>query len=360
MLQFLFLVVLVALGLSDGFAPSKWGASISSLIQRGGGHSCSTSTARQSSAGNGGFGQSFVEQKNFILMEKMEAALEGNLTEAALQYVNFCDESFDTFLNKRVDAAETEDRREKLGRVRYEINSARQKKMIEADKILRSILSAGGLKQMEAKLAFHLRKAEIDMAFMVILQLNIEDAINNKVEKAVQIMTHLETLINEHQDKIVSAPVRLLRLLLRTDDSNVRKQMLRQKLMIGEYQLPTAQVEAASAVAPVTAPDGQAQPTMSPQCEHIVVSAVQSWGSADVTVQQLRDTVSDVLAQMSDSGGEQQTLKEMELRCADLRLELQEVVDELSAARKSEDLSEDDKAKIVSAEAKRKAAGALQ
>jgi len=257
-MQFLFLVVLVALGLSDGFAPSKWGVSISSQSQRGG-HSCTTSTARQSSAGNGGFGQSFVEQKNFILMEKMEAALEGNLTEAALQYVNFCDESFDMFLNKRVDAAETEDRREKLGRVRYEINSARQKKLIEADKILRSILSAGGLKQMEAKLAFHLRKAEIDMAFMVILQLNIEDAINNKVEKAVQIMTHLETLINEHQDKIVSAPVRLLRLLMRTDDSNVRKQMLRQKLMIGEYQLPTAQVEAASAVAPVTAPDGQAQ-----------------------------------------------------------------------------------------------------
>ena len=356
-MQLLFLAVLLALSLSDGFAPSKWGASFSSLMQRGG-RACSASTARQSSAGNGGFGQSFVEQKNFILMEKLEAALEGNLTEAALQYVNFCDESFDTFLNKRVDSAETEDRREKLGRVRYEINSARQKKLIEADKILRGILSAGGLKQMEAKLAFHLRKAEIDMAFMVILQLNIEDAINNKVEKAVQIMTHLETLINEHQDKIVSAPVRLLRLLLRTDDSNVRKQMLRQKLMIGEYQLPTAQVEAASAVAPVTAPDGQAQPTMSPQCEHIVVSAVQSWGSADVTVQQLRDTVSDVLAQMSDSGGEQQTLKEMELRCADLRLELQEVVDELSAARKSEDLSEEDKEMILSAEAKRKAGAA--
>jgi len=77
-----------------------------------------------------------------------------------------------------------------------------------------------------------------------------------------------------------------------------------------------------------------------------------------VTVQQLRDTVSDVLAQMSDSGGEQQTLKEMELRCADLRLELQEVVDELSAARKSEDLSEEDKEMILSAEAKRKAGAA--
>jgi DNA-binding winged helix-turn-helix (wHTH) protein len=46
-------------------------------------------------------------------------------------------------------------------------------------------------------------------------------------------MTHLFTLINEHQDAMVSAPVRLLRLLVREDDSMVRKQMLRQKLLIG-------------------------------------------------------------------------------------------------------------------------------
>ena len=308
------------------------------------------STVSGSGAGEGGgFGQSFVAQKNYILLDKLENC-EGDLGEAALQYVNFCDESFNLFLNERIASAETEKKRELLGRVRYEINSARQKKLMEADKTLRGILSAGGLKQMEAKLAFHLRRAEIDMAFMVILQLNIEDAINNKVEKAVQIMTHLETLINEHQDKVVSAPVRLMRMLLRADDTNVRKQMLRQKLMIGDYQLSNAQAEAAAAVLQEEADKaaaasdaeaataaaaalgldldtsragaGAAQPTMSPQCEHIVVSAVQGWGAADVAVDQLRDTITDVLQQMSDMGGDAATLRDMEERCAVLRLEL--------------------------------------
>jgi len=69
---------------------------------------------------------------------------------------------------------------------------------------------------MEAKLQYHLRRAEIDMPFMVILQLNIEDAIMSNVTIAVQVMKHLETLINEYQDSLVSPPVRLMRLLVLT------------------------------------------------------------------------------------------------------------------------------------------------
>jgi len=182
----------------------------------------------------GDFAQSFVAQKNYILLDKFVSDIDGNLTDTAHHYINFCDESFDHFLNDRISSLEKESEKKVLGKIRYEINSARQKKLMEADKMLRGILATGGLKQMEAKLAYHLRRAEIDMAFMVILQLNIEDAVNAKAETAAQVMTHLETLITEHQDKMVSAPVRLMRLLVRTDDTNVRKQMLRQKLLIGE------------------------------------------------------------------------------------------------------------------------------
>ena len=169
---------------------------------------------------------------------------------------------------------------------------------MEADKMLRGILATGGLKQMEAKLAYHLRRAEIDMAFMVILQLNIEDAVNAKAETAAQVMTHLETLITEHQDKMVSAPVRLMRLLVRTDDTNVRKQMLRQKLLIGEKVR-----KAKSITELVDDEDGAlvtSNDTKSPQCEHIVVQGVQSWGSADVTMQELKDTIADVLSQVHE------------------------------------------------------------
>ncbi len=185
-----------------------------------------------------GFSQSFITQKNVILLDKLLNPINGNITEMASQYVNFCDESFDVFLNERIATIDDEEGKKVYGNIRYEINSARQRKLIgfiqslstrslprvltlsfittEADKILRGILAAGELKKMEAKLQYHLRRAEIDMPFMVILQLNIEDAIMSNVTIAVQVMKHLETLINEHQDSLVSPPVRLMRLLVLT------------------------------------------------------------------------------------------------------------------------------------------------
>lgn len=307
--------------------------------------SSSNSGSSGGTQGDSVFAQSFVAQKNFILLDKLERPANGDLAYAAKQYVNFCDESFNLFLNERVAAAESEAQRELLGKVRYEINSARQQKLIEADAILRAILSSGGLKQMEAKLDFHLRRHDVDMAFMVILQLNIEDAINNKVEKAVQIMTHLETLINEYQDEQVPGHVRLMRMLLRTDDSMVRKQMLRQKLVEAASLSPAAQPTAAAAEgAGLGLIEAEApQSTSVPQCEFIVVAPVQSWGTRNVAVQDLRDTIADVLMQMTASGGEDATIREMEDKCAVLDRELQEVLAELTQP-KTNDMCEDDAA----------------
>lgn len=249
------------------------------------------------SQSTGGFAQSFVAQKNYILLDKLENPKNGNITEAAQQYVNFCDESFDSFLGERIASLPNEKDKQYFGKIRYAVNSARQQKLMEADKIFRGILAAGGLKQMEAKLYYHLKRAEIDMAFMVLLNLNIEDAIVANVTQAVQVMTHLGTIINEQQDAMVSAPVRLLRLLVRTDDPNIRKQMLRQKVIVAGHEKITEESISIQADKGITTPD--AQSTLSPQCEHIVVSAVQSWGGADVTVKDLEDTITDVLSQVT-------------------------------------------------------------
>ena len=126
------------------------------------------------------------------------------------------------------------------------------------------------------------------MAFNVILRLNIEDAIRANVTTAVQIMTHLETLINEHQDALVSPPVKLLRLLVRTEDPQVRLQMLRQKLILS----------AADEANRVGDKADEAGSTTSPQCENIIVAAVQSWGGKDVRPQELEDTIADIRAQV--------------------------------------------------------------
>ena len=279
-----------------------------------------------------GFAQSptYIKQKNELLLKQFTTGsgrnneIPVNVTDVAENYVNFCDESFNLFLSERI-AGEKGEEQQRLGKIRYEVNSARQRKLVLADRILRAILGAGGLKQMEAKLSYHLRRAEIDMAFMVILQLNIEDAMTAKSEQATQVMTHLYTVINEHQDLMVSAPVRLLRMLMRLEDPDVRKQMLRQKLLIGDNILldqERKRIEEEDSsksrivdllesrenfdkdglTSPLkgtgTEAGAGAKSTTSPQCEHIVVDAVQSWGGADVTVGELEDTIADVLLQV--------------------------------------------------------------
>ena len=170
------------------------------------------------------------DQKNEMLLLQLQKS--ENVTQLVNNFVNFFDESFDNLLQERISALPTEAEKQVLGKIRYEINSARQRQLRNADQILRSILSAGGLKQMEAKLMYHLKRVEIGMPFLVILELNIEDAYRADSTVAVQVMTHLKTLITEYQDKSVSPPVLLTRLLVRIDDEAAHKSLMRRKLKI--------------------------------------------------------------------------------------------------------------------------------
>ena len=300
-----------------------------------------------------------VNEKNYLLLDKFKQAKENNLSELADSFVSFCDESFDNYLNEQISNLPSEAEKQVLGKIRYEINSARKRKLKEADQMLRGVLSAGGIKEMEAKLRFHLKRSEIDMAFMVILQLNIEDAQQSNSEVAVQVMTHLRTKIQEFQDDMVSPPVRLMRLLMRTESSEMRQEMMRQKLLVDE-RIKSAYYARVAALAPsvtttessscsgpqagsscastpgtacassptatATSLEQQAQEMTAlaqAQCEHIVIEAPQAQGGveadhghdhshshehthdplrdlgpADVEVQALRDTIEDVIAQV--------------------------------------------------------------
>lgn len=198
-----------------------------------------------------------VNEKNYLLLDKFKQSKESNLSELADSFVSFCDESFDNYLNEQISSMPTETEKQALGKIRYEINSARKRKLKEADKMLRGVLSAGGIKEMEAKLRFHLKRSEIDMAFMVILQLNIEDAQQSNSEVAVQVMTHLRTKIQEFQDDMVSPPVRLMRLLMRTESSEIRQEMMRKKLLVDE-RIKTAYYARVAAYAPAIMATGSA------------------------------------------------------------------------------------------------------
>eukprot|EP01031_Cornospumella_fuschlensis_P034392 gene34392-41625_t len=129
---------------------------------------------------------SSILAKNVVLLEKLLNPEPKTLEETVAENINFCDEGFNQYLNSKIDTAESEEHKSKLGSIRYELNIARQRKLMQADSLLRSILAAGGLKQMEAQVKQLLRRGEIDMAFLVILQLNIEDAQAAQAEGAVQ------------------------------------------------------------------------------------------------------------------------------------------------------------------------------
>jgi hypothetical protein len=69
-----------------------------------------------------------------------------------------------------------------------------------ADVILRGILLAGQMPEMEVQLAYHLKREEIDIAFMVILQLNTENCVKSGADTAADVLTHLNNVIREYKD----------------------------------------------------------------------------------------------------------------------------------------------------------------
>jgi hypothetical protein len=84
-----------------------------------------------------------------------------------------------------------------LNRVGETINLAMQQKLVRADEILRTILRSGDLKVMEATLRKHLRAGEIDMAFDVMLNVNIQQALDTETDAAARILQHLRTVLME-------------------------------------------------------------------------------------------------------------------------------------------------------------------
>lgn len=226
--------------------------------------------------------ESIVAQRNLILLEKLISPLTGNLSDIAAQYVNFCDESFNQFLDERMSSCESKSGKQALGKIKYELNVARQRKLVEADNILRGILRSGGVQEMEERLNQHLQKSEIDMAFIVILQLNIEDAARVQATKAVEVMTHLGQIITAHQDAQVTAPIRLTRQLVRTEDSQTRKQLLRRNLALCTDRMRGRGTLGAPAVT-----------SLSEGGENVPVG-----GDSMVTAHELEDTIKDVLLQV--------------------------------------------------------------
>ena len=104
--------------------------------------------------------------------------------------------------------------------------------------------------------------------------------------------------------------------------------MMRQKLLIGrnleQLKEKELEIESEEAMKVEGLPALEPQNTESPQCEHIVVEAVQTWGGADVTAEQLRGTIDEINAQMTSvsSANSAEEKADFERMCESLRKEL--------------------------------------
>jgi len=114
------------------------------------------------------------------------------------------------------------------------INMAMQKRLVKADLILRGILRAGDLKAMEKALRRHFQHGDLDMAFDVLLNVNIQKALEDSDDSpaAYRILEHINTVLIEEKDKKLPPAVRLFKKLLRTEEKEDREKMLRETLDI--------------------------------------------------------------------------------------------------------------------------------
>ncbi|CAM9492750.1 unnamed protein product, partial [Chrysoparadoxa australica] len=162
---------------------------------------------------------------------------KGNdLSTTVEEFLDMCDAGFLEHLTQRIKDEELvgSDTVPALREVQKEISFAMQRRLVRADTTLREILLlAPDLKAMEGKLRKVFRAGEVDMAFMVMISMNLARAKEAPdAENAVMVLTHLNTVLMEMQDQQVVPEVRLLRMLMRTDCSGVRGELLRQKMVV--------------------------------------------------------------------------------------------------------------------------------
>lgn len=235
----------------------------------------------------------YITERNQLLLSQIVNATKstnnegGNIKEIILPWMNFYDESFDHFLSQQISLSTEKETKDFYGKIRYEINVERQQQLLKAQELFKVIMNFNDIKEMEAKLLYHLSRNEIQLPFLMILEMNLENAIVNKgSENIIQLLSYLRAFIAEYQDKLVSNPVKLLRQLLRFESDEDRRNLLSKRILI-------------SSSSQSSKPPSPSK-SSSDQCEFIVTSASLQEDKvvADVTIPELEDAINVVEQQV--------------------------------------------------------------
>lgn len=110
------------------------------------------------------------------------------------------------------------------------VESARHQRMETAKGKIESLLEAGEINKLDKQLVKMVQGGEVDPAFILVLNSNIEAAQADEGSGKLSILTHISTRVQEELEKKQDPGVGVLHKLMRTEDAALRGRILRHYL----------------------------------------------------------------------------------------------------------------------------------
>lgn len=164
-----------------------------------------------------------------VLERFQDLPQEMTLKEAVQQNYDLCDYNFMELLQKEINDCLAESANleaEQYRELSATINQVMVERIGGAQSRLDRILKRGNPQAMESEIVMMTRKGEVDEALMLLIEANIQQAKAAGAVGASKVLSKLVQRVNVERDRIQPDEQRLLRALLKVDDSEKRKGLL--------------------------------------------------------------------------------------------------------------------------------------
>lgn len=143
-------------------------------------------------------------------------------TSIAFKYYDQIDAQMVKLLNEKVNQGD-----EEAKALTEAVAVEQQKRITAATETLKAVLATGDPRRMEGAIVKFAREGKVDEPFLLLLEANENQARAAGASGPAELMAKLRKRANEEKDKqSTSKEVRLIRQLLRADDSNEREKIL--------------------------------------------------------------------------------------------------------------------------------------
>jgi hypothetical protein len=166
-----------------------------------------------------------------MMFTSLLKAEKGDITSEIKQVYTMVDYQFLKELDERIFKAEGEDLA-KLKEAKEAINAEMAKRMQEAAEVFKDLVQSPTPVIMEGKIAGLARSGRLDDAVFQLLEANLQqaEAAGEQGKGAVAVLSKLKDRVQIELDKKVLPETALIRELLRMDDSEARRNLLKDKM----------------------------------------------------------------------------------------------------------------------------------